>query len=258
MTNRLRLVVLELILPCALVASWWISSAGSTSPYFPPLSENLQRLVDMWFSDRLGSDVLPSLRHFAIGFAIAVVVGVLLGTLLGLSPRCRRDLLPITEFFRAMPIAALAPAALVLFGSSPTMEIVLIAFGSCWPILVSTTDGVRGVDPVLLETARIYGLSRRRRIIAVTMPAASPQIFSGLRISLSIGLAITIIASMFSGPGGLGFVILESQRTFDIAGMWAGIFLLGLVGYLVNGLLALVESRALAWHRGARAGAGAA
>jgi sulfonate transport system permease protein len=253
MTARLRPIALELVLPILLVVAWWFASADSNSAYFTPLEENLRRFVDTWFFDRFTSDVVPSLVHFAAGFALAIIFGVLLGTLLGLSPRARRDLSPLTEFFRAMPVAALVPAGLVIFGPGATMEIVLIAFSSCWPILVSTADGVRGVDTALLETARVYGLSRGQRVWRVTMPAATPRIVAGLRIALSIGLAIMVIASMFSATGGLGFFILESQRTFDIAGMWAGIILLGIFGYVLNVLFDSFEARALAWHRGSRA-----
>jgi sulfonate transport system permease protein len=253
MSVRIRRLAVELILPCLLVLAWWLGSADSTSPYFTPLSDNLKRFADTWFFERFASDALPSLTHFALGFAIAIVVGVLVGTLLGLSPRARRNLSPITEFFRAMPIAALVPAGLVILGPGSTMEVVLIAFGSCWPILVSTTDGVRGVDPVFLETARVYGLSPAQRIVRVIMPAAAPRIVAGLRIALAIALATMVISNMFSGAPGLGFFILDAERTFDTTGMWAGLILLGIVGYLLNVLFTSIESHALAWHRGWRA-----
>lgn len=242
-----------LALPVACVATWWFASSGSSSAYFPPLSDVLRAFADAWLFDRVNDDLVPSLLRFATGFGIAAVLGITMGAALGLSSRARRDFAPVTEFFRAMPIAALIPAGLILLGPGARMETALIAFGTTWPILLSTTDGVRATDPAMLEMAKSYGLSRSARIRTVTMPSALPQIFAGLRIALAMALQIVIIANMLSGANGLGNFVLEAQRTFNISGMWAGILILALVGLAVNLLFVAVEYRVLAWHRGWRA-----
>ena len=253
MSRVLRTLGLPLVLPVVLVAVWWFASSGSTSVYFPPLEENLRVFADAWLFERFESDVLPSLTRFVTGLFIAVVVGTCIGGALGMSPRVRRDLTPATEFFRAMPIAALVPVAMVVLGPGASMETALIAFGSTWPILLSTTDGVRGVDPATLEMARSYGLSRSAQIRQVILPAALPQIFAGMRIALAIALQTMIIANMLSGTAGLGYFILTAQRTFDVPSMWAGILLLALLGFAINCLFVALEHRVLAWHRGWRA-----
>lgn len=253
MRPALSRYALPLALPVALIAVWWFASAGSTSAYFPPLSANLQAFADAWLFDQVNADLLPSVVRFVTGFAIAVVLGIAFGAVLGLSPRARRDFSPVTEFFRAMPIAALIPAGLILLGPGARMEVALIAFGTTWPILLSTTDGVRATDPAMLEMAKSYGLSPVARIVKVTMPSALPQIFAGLRISLALALQIVIIANMLSGANGLGNFVLEAQRTFNIAGMWAGILVLALLGFAVNLVFVVAERRVLAWHRGWRA-----
>jgi sulfonate transport system permease protein len=252
-TRRARRLALELVLPAALVALWWVLSADSESAYFPPLSENLTVFGETWFFESFTSDLLPSLIRFAAGFALAIVIGVLIGVALGLSPRARRDLQPVTEFFRAMPIAALVPAGLIVFGPGAKLEILTIAFAACWPILISTADGVRGVDPAMLDMARVYGVPRRERIMRVTLPAAMPRIVAGLRIALAIALATMVVANMIAGSHGLGAFIIEAQRTFDIESMWAGIIALGIIGYLFNAIFIAVQTHALAWHRGWRA-----
>jgi sulfonate transport system permease protein len=121
-----------------------------------------------------------------------------------------------------------------------------------WPVFLNTVDGVRGVDPKMLEMARVYRLGWRMRLTKVVLPAASPQIFSGLQVSLAITLSITIIASMFGGQDGIGFFVLQAQRTYDMPAMWAGILLLAFIGLVAALVLELVERRVLGWHAGWR------
>jgi sulfonate transport system permease protein len=251
-SRRWGLVVLEWAVPVVLIALWWVLSAHSTSPYFLPLTDILHGFVQTWKGSNLTTDLLPSVLHFLVGFAIALLAGISIGLLLGLSPRARRDLSPLTEFARALPIAALVPVGLVILGPGATMETALIAFGSVWPILVASTDGVRGVDPVLLDTARAYGLSERQRIRMIILPAALPQIAAGARIGLGIGIATMVIANIFGATSGLGYFVIQAQQTFDVRGTWAGLLMIGLIGVIANGLFLIVQHRLLAWHRGWR------
>jgi ABC-type nitrate/sulfonate/bicarbonate transport system permease component len=253
--RRLNQAAIALVVPVVLVALWWVLSANSASPYFPPLQDLLRSFKDTWNGDALTTNVLPSVVRLFAGFAIAIVVGVSGGILLGLSPRARRDLRPVTEYFRATPVAALVPLALVLFGAGAKMEIILIAFASTWPILVATADGVRGADPLMLEMARVYGLSSRQRIRTITLPAALPQIMAGIRIATAIAVATMVIANMFGSSAGLGYFVVTAQQSFDIQGTWTGLFMIGLIGSVVTGLLLLAQRRLLAWHRGWRAAA---
>jgi sulfonate transport system permease protein len=251
-SRRWGMVVLEWAVPIVLIALWWVLSAHSTSPYFLPLKDILNAFVQTWKGSNLTTDLLPSVLRFLVGFAIALLAGISIGLLLGLSSRARRDLSPLTEFARALPIAALVPVGLVILGPGATMETALIAFGSVWPILVASTDGVRGVDPVLLDTARAYGLSGRQRIRMVILPAALPQIAAGARIGIGIGIATMVIANIFGATSGLGYFVIQAQQSFDVRGTWAGLLMIGLIGVLANGLFLIVQHRLLAWHRGWR------
>jgi ABC-type nitrate/sulfonate/bicarbonate transport system permease component len=124
-----------------------------------------------------------------------------------------------------------------------------------WPVLLNTIDGVTGIDPTLRETARVYGVGGRDRLRRIVLPAASPQIFAGMRTSLSLALILMVISEMVASTNGIGFFVLQSQRSFAIPEMWSGILLLGLLGYALNLIFVVVERRVLAWHRGARASA---
>lgn len=238
--------------PVTLFVAWWFLSQDSTSPYFPPLSRSVQRFADAWFFDRFFSDLVPTVLRFLSGLAIGFVFGVVLGTLMGLLPRLRRDLSPITEFIRAIPTAGLVPLALLLFGTGYRMETLLVAVAVFFQVLISTTDGVRGMDSVNLEVARCYGLSPYQRLTRVVLPAATPQIMAGTRVAISIGLAAAVIANMVASDGGLGFFIIDAKTRFALPAMWAGLMMIGLLGYVVNAAFLLLQHHTLAWHRGWR------
>jgi ABC-type nitrate/sulfonate/bicarbonate transport system permease component len=190
-----------------------------------------------------------------LGYSFAVIVAVVVGLVLGFSRRARLAAGPLVEFFRAIPPPALLPFGLLVLGVGTTMKVFLIAFVCLWPVLLNTIDGVMGVDPTLQETSRVYGISKRDHIRRVILPAATPQIFAGMRTSLSLALILMVISEMVASTNGIGRFTLESQRSFDIADMWSGILLLGILGYALNAVFILVERSVLRWHRGARASA---
>jgi ABC-type nitrate/sulfonate/bicarbonate transport system permease component len=253
--RRFAAPALEITVPIALLALWAVWSASSDTFYFPPLTDILQTFNDTWVFERVGSDVLPSLQRLFLGYAIAVVVAVAVGIPLGLSQTARRAASPIVEFLRAIPPPALLPFAIVVLGVGNSGKVFLIAFVCVWPVLLNTIDGVTGIDPTLRETARVYGVGGRERLLRIVLPAASPQIFAGMRTSLSLALILMVISEMVASTNGIGFFVLQSQRSFAIPEMWSGILLLGLLGYTLNLIFVLVERRVLAWHRGARASA---
>jgi ABC-type nitrate/sulfonate/bicarbonate transport system permease component len=253
--KRIAAPALEIAVPIALLALWAVWSASSDTFYFPPLTDILETFNDTWLFERVGSDVVPSLERLFLGYAIAVVVAVAVGIPLGLSPTARRATSPIVEFLRAIPPPALLPFAIVVLGVGNSGKVFLIAFVCLWPVLLNTIDGVTGIDPTLRETARVYGVGGRDRLRRIVLPAASPQIFAGMRTSLSLSLILMVISEMVASTNGIGFFVLQSQRSFAIPEMWSGILLLGLLGYALNLIFVLVERRVLAWHRGARASA---
>jgi NitT/TauT family transport system permease protein len=130
------------------------------------------------------------------------------------------------------------------------MKIFVIFFACSFPMLINTMDGARAVHPMFLYTARSLGLNRYQLIGKVILPAATPQIMSGLRTSLPISLIVAILSEMIGGIDGIGHYILRMQRIFNIAEMYAGIMMLGIVGYFLNKIFLQVNKRLLAWHEG--------
>ncbi|GGL79172.1 nitrate ABC transporter permease [Streptomyces fumigatiscleroticus] len=240
-------------LPAVLVAVWWVASEGSTDVYRPPLRTILTAFPDVWTADRWRGDVLPSVLRLLAGYALAAGAGIALGTLIGSHRRVRAVCEPVLEFLRAVPPPVLVPVIMLFAGIGDTMKIMVIACGCVWPVLLNTVEGVRAVDPVAAETARSYGITGAARLRDVVLPSAGPQIFAGLRQALSIGIILMVISEMFAASNGLGFTIVQFQRGFAIPGMWTGILLLGLLGFVLSLLFQLAERRVLGWYHGLRA-----
>ena len=253
MNKKLTLVGIEVAAPLLVLAAWYVASANSSSFYFPPLADMLSRFTDIWLGDGFTRDAVPSLVRMGTGYGIAAVGAIVIGVALGLSVWATRLFEPIVEFLRAIPTVVLIPFGIVVFGVDDTMKVFVIALGCSFPVILNTVDGVRGVDQTLIDVARTFRFSRVERLWRVILPSASPQIFAGLRASLSLALILMVVSEMVASTNGIGYAILQSQRLFAVADMWAGIIAIGLLGYLINGLLVVAEGKVLAWHRGFKA-----
>lgn len=253
MNRRFVLVAVEVLAPLLALTVWYLASANSTSFYFPPLGDMLTRFREIWLGSGFVRDALPSLSRMATGYALAAFLGIVLGVALGLSTWTQRLLGPIVEFMRAVPSVVMIPFGIVVFGVETTMKVFVITLGCSFPVILNTVDGVRSVDSTLLDVARTFRFSRMERLWRVILPSASPQIFAGLRASLSLALILMVVSEMVASTNGIGYAILQSQRLFAVTDMWAGILALGILGYLINTILVMIERRVLAWHRGFRA-----
>jgi ABC-type nitrate/sulfonate/bicarbonate transport system permease component len=254
-THRRALkITLEIAVPLAILGAWQAYTAQLDSARFPRLSTILVEFRRMWLFSQFDEHVVPSLERIGAGFAIAVVIGVALGVPIGLSRWARMWTMPHIEYWRAMPPPALLPISIILVHSiGNRQKIAFIAFFCIFPILLNTIDGVRGIDPTLMESARSYNIPRREAIRRIVLPAASPQIAAGMRTSVSLAVIMMVLSEYFSSTSGVGYVLLISKNTFEFTPMWAAIVLIGVLGYLLNVVFLLAERRLLGWHRGWRA-----
>src|SRR5262245_26098185 len=138
-------------------------------------------------------------------------------------------------------------------GIGDLMKVLVIVSGCVWPVLLNTVEGVRAIDEVLADTCRGYRITGLSRLRHLTLRAASPQIVTGARQALSIGIILMVISEMFAASSGLGFTIIQFQRGFQIPEMWSGVFMLGLLGVLLAVLFRLAERRVLHWYHGIHA-----
>lgn len=212
---------------------------------------SVSRIFAAWYglvvTGELFSHLGPSLYRMAGGYVLAVVIGVPLGTIMGYIPFVQRLFDPIIEVLRPIPSPAYVPIAILFLGIGDSMKIALILVASLFPIILNSYSGVRYIDEVLVNTGRTFGLSSWAILYQVAVPAALPSVLTGMRISLAISLILVVISEMVAAGEGIGFFILQSQRTFQVAEMYAGIMTLGVVGYLMNAGFAGVERRLLRW-----------
>jgi ABC-type nitrate/sulfonate/bicarbonate transport system permease component len=245
----------------ALIIVWEFAARKAGSIFFPPPSEILHRAASLWLSgpphqlflsDSVFQDVLPSIFRLLGGWAFAVLIGIPLGILIGRSRNLSDLVNPSLQFLRAIPGPALIPIFIILLGTESTMRVTLIAFGSVWPILLNTIEGTRTVDPVQIDTARAFRIPRHARLWRIVLPAAIPKIFAGMRVSLALAVILMVVSELVASTSGIGYRIQNAQIMFLLTDMWCGIILLALIGYTVNLLFLKFERRVLAWHRGAR------
>jgi ABC-type nitrate/sulfonate/bicarbonate transport system permease component len=253
--RRIGLLIFELLVPIGILLAWWVVSSGSTHVFWPPLSEIFQRFQQDWFFDAVPQFLLPTLRRLAVGFAVATAVGIGLGLLLGAVRSVRDALMPALDYLRSIPGAAVLVPAILLLGPGDVSKVALVVFVCVWPILLNTIDGVRGIDPGLYDMANVYQLGARRKLFSIIMPAASPQIFAGLRVALARALLSLLVFEMYLSIDGLGQFIVRAQAQLDMRDMWTGVFVLMIVSYLVNLMFVTVEGRVLNWHRRSKAAA---
>jgi ABC-type nitrate/sulfonate/bicarbonate transport system permease component len=242
---------------------WQVVTTWADQLFFPTMTEILGRAYQnyltgpahsLFLTETVYNDVVPSVTRLLAGWLLAVAIGVSLGAAIGLIRSLADYVDPIVQFARAIPPPSLIPLFMVLLGIQDSMKIALICFGVVWPILLNTIDGVRSVERVQTDTGRVFGISPLRRLTHIVLPSASPKIFAGFRVSMAIAVILMVISEMVAATNGIGFTVLQAQRSFRILDMWAGLLMLSIIGYALNTAILRVEDRVLRWHRGAYGG----
>lgn len=230
------------LLPLAFLLVLWQLLGSESSPYFPPPSTWARGLRTLWENGTLGPAAMETLVTFALSLATATVLGSLLGITVGVSRKIDRALGPSLEFARAMPPAAMVPIAALLIGYDETMKVAVVTFAAVWSILLNTRAGVRALDPVLLDTARCLHLNWFDRLRKCIVPALMPAILLGVRVAAPVSLVITLLVEILTRVGGLGGLIALSQRNYLSAQVYGLILVAGLFSFVLNGLVAVLES----------------
>ena len=235
----------------ALLVLWWASSHGDwiSRVFLPTPEATLDSLREGLVTGDLLAYSGATVSRMLQGWLLASSIGVGLGAVIGISATARIYLQPTLEFMRPLPASALLPLAISLFGLSPNMVLSVVAFGAMWPVLLATVHGFAAVEPRLQEVAQCLQLSRRNFVWKVGLPNALPDILAGMRLSLTVSLIVAVVGEMIASQEGLGQAILLAARSFRASELFAGIVLLGLIGFASNALLAKLERRFLKWQK---------
>jgi sulfonate transport system permease protein len=241
------------------VLTWQFASQFSLvdPSVIPPFTTVVAAMVHGFVHGALFDNMLVSLRRSGIAFGIAVALAIPLGLLMGSFRRFEDVVDSLLQLFRQTSALAIYPIFILLLGLGETSKVMLICWAAFFPILLNTISGVKLVDRRLIEMARVFGASRAEVFKRVVLPAATPAIFVGLRLSATISLLLLVAAEMIGANRGLGFMIINSQYNFQIPLMFAAIVLLALIGLALNYALLVLQHWFCRWdtandRRGAR------
>lgn len=256
----LRAGAAALVFAAALGIWQLLSSTGElAADSFPSMTATVSELGRQLGSSELWITVRQTLQGWAIGVLIGSAAAIVLGTLLGSNRFAYLSVIPVIELLKTVPAIAILPLVIIVFGATIKMKIFLVAFGVAWPLIIQVIYGVRSVDPVVRDTARVLRVRGLRRFASVTLPSAAPFIATGLRIAAATGLILAVIAELIGGAPGLGLQILTAQNAgpSQLPTLYAYILVTGFLGVVITGLFTVLERRLLHWHESQRNRVGA-
>lgn len=235
----------------ALLALWWLASHQQwVSQVFLPTPEaTVGSLVQGLVSGELLGFTASTVQRMVLGWLLASLLGLLLGALIGSSRTARAWIAPTFEFIRPLPASAIMPLAISIFGLSSGMVLFVVAFGAMWPVLLATVYGLASVHLRLQEVSQALQLSRLAFVWKIGLPNAMPDILAGMRLALTVALIVTVVGEMIASQSGLGQAILLAARSFRASELFAGVVLLGAIGFVSNTLLAALERHFLKWQK---------
>ncbi len=234
-----------------IIALWWLSShlQWVSKVFLPTPEATAASLVEGLAGGDLLAFTGATVYRMVMGWLLASVLGVGLGALIGSSATARAWIGPTLEFVRPLPASAVMPLAISIFGLSSNMVLAVVGFGAMWPVLLATVHGLAQVHVRLREVSAGLQLSPLDFVRKIGLPNAMPDILAGMRLSLTVALIVTVVGEMIASQPGLGQAILLAARSFRASELFAGVALLGGIGFVSNSLLAILERRFLVWQR---------
>jgi len=248
---RTRLMIASWLPIVALLAAWEITSrSGVVTPFaLPAFSIVVDRIVNDAVNGDLFLNIGLTLWRSAAGFVLAGALGILIGIAMGRSAAARWFFDPLVSVGFPMPKIAFLPIVILWLGFFDMSKITMVVISTVFPVITATLVGIQGVEKELIWSARSLGTSERRMLRDVILPAALPQILTGLQVALPIALIVCIITEIAMGGYGLGGAMQQASRFADSRGVFAGIVETTIVGYILIKGMAMLRRRLLIWHQ---------
>ena len=206
------------------------------------------KVAQLALDGQLWGHLGATLWRVAVGLGTGGALALALGLPAGYSPRVHRVLEPVVEILRPIPPLAMLPLFIVWIGIGEGSKVGFITYATFFPMFLTTVHAVQQVDPLLLRAARSLGAGRGQLFVRVILPAALPEIFTGLRLGVALAFFVIVISEFIGAEQGLGYLINDGRNFFLVPQMLGAALLLGLLGYGGNGLVRLLERRALRWQ----------
>jgi sulfonate transport system permease protein len=240
-----------LVIPAVIFAIWWaITSNRWVSPIFlPPPEKVYVTFLKLISEGKIYENLGLSLLKVAEGFFIGVAAGLFLGTLMAISKTAEKLLNPLFNAVRQVPVLGWIPILILLFGLTELAKVIFIAMGAFYPMTLNTFDGCRQLKNEYLEVAKVFEYGRFRLFRRFILPSAMPSILAGIRVSMSEAWLLVIGAEIFfKARGGIGDMLWDAKEKLRMDVVFITILIIGLIGYILNQVLSLLESRLLRWR----------
>lgn len=232
--------------PVMLLIAWEICGRLGLAPtYLSSPSVIAATLLHLAMDGELGPALAASLYRVMAGFIIGASSGCLLGIIAGLVPGVRNFFDPLVSFLNSVPKITFLPVFLLLFGLGHLSKIGLIAFSVFFPVFVASRHAALSVNPILVWTAQNMGAKPNTIFWRVIIPAASPQLFAGLRIGLAHSFVVLFAAELIGVSAGIGAIISHGEEWAQFDLMFAGIFCFAVLGFLTDRILMALRKRML-------------
>lgn len=234
-----------------LLAAWEILARSGTFTHFqlPAFSEVVERIwSDAWAGD-LWINTALTLYRALTAFAICAVFGVMIGMAMSRSAIANWFFDPIISVGFPMPKIAFLPVVILWLGVYDVSKITIIVIDAIFPVIAATVIAIQGVERELIWSARNMGANGRELLTQIVLPAAAPQIMTGLQVALPLSLIVAVVAEMLMGGYGLGGAMMTASRFANSTGVFAGIVEIAVIGYALVKAMALVRRRLLIWHQ---------
>jgi len=238
----------------ALAVAWEVAArSGAFTPYMlPALSAVLERIWNDLVHGELLLNTSVTLYRALTGFLIGAVAGIVLGMAVSRNAIANWFFDPIISVGFPMPKIAFLPVVILWLGVYDVSKITIIVIDAIFPVIAATLIAIRGVEKELIWSARNMGATDRELMWQIVLPAALPQILTGLQVALPISMIVAVVAEMLMGGYGLGGAMMTASRFADSRGVFAGIVEIAIVGYVMIKAMAILRRRLLIWHQEAQ------
>lgn len=245
----LKLAAIVAFLLAWSLLSWIVVAAKLFNPIFLPGPWVIaEALVALAVKGQLWGHLTATLRRVAFGFSTGAALGIALGLPCGYFRAFRNVVEPVVEMLRPIPPLAMLPLFIVWVGIGEGSKIGFITYAVFFPVFLTTVHAVGRLDPLLVRAARSLGARPSQLFVRVILPAALPEMLTGIRVGVALSFFVIVISEFIGAEEGLGFLINDGRSFFLVPQMLGAAVLLGLLGYGGNALVRLVERRFMRWQ----------
>lgn len=249
--SQVKRLLIYTISPLVLFALWELLARFDVidQRFFPAPSTIFHHLIFVSPEEGIFTDIVYSVYRIMVGYVLGCTLGAVLGMAMGLKHWVRMTFYPVIIATYPIPKIAILPLIMLIFGIGELSKIVVVMIGSFFLVLMNTLHGVDSLEQIYKDVAKVYRISRWHFVMRIVLPRALPSMFTGLRLAIGYSLVIVVAAEFSGADKGIGYLIWQSWETFSIRSMYAGIFVIGALGFMFSYTLDLLERKLVPWHQ---------